>query len=62
MPWEEELKINSMSQSGTIPSFEGWNGFASSLQREGAERKWWKGACKSAPTTEMKILVSHYSI
>ncbi|KAK7374094.1 hypothetical protein VNO80_07520 [Phaseolus coccineus] len=26
MPWEEELKSNSVSQSGTIPSFEGWIG------------------------------------
>jgi len=26
MPWEEELKSNSVSQSGTIPSFEGLNG------------------------------------
>jgi len=25
-PWEEELKSNSVSQSGTIPSFEGWIG------------------------------------
>ncbi|KAK7374080.1 hypothetical protein VNO80_07506 [Phaseolus coccineus] len=26
MPWEEELKSNSTSQSETIPSFEGWIG------------------------------------